>query len=49
MVNKVEPLKVELSTFLDCVKRGSPFPVTPAQATRNLALCEEIKSSLQGR
>jgi predicted dehydrogenase len=30
MVNKLEPLKVELSTFIDCAKRGVPFPVTPA-------------------
>jgi len=49
MVNKVEPLKVELATFLDCVKKGVPFPVTPEQAIRNLALCEEIKVCLQGR
>ncbi len=27
MVNKLEPLRVELSTFIDCVKRKRPFPV----------------------
>jgi predicted dehydrogenase len=43
MVNKVEPLKLELSTFLSCVKKGEPFPVTPEQAVRNLQICEEIQ------
>lgn len=42
MVNKVEPLKVELSTFIGCVKKGVPFPVTPQQAVRNLDICEQI-------
>jgi len=46
MVNKVEPLKVELKTFLDCVKQGKPFPVTPEQAIRDLQVCEEIKACL---
>ncbi len=45
MVNKLEPLKVELSTFIDCVKRGLPFPVTPEQAIRNLETCEKIRAS----
>jgi predicted dehydrogenase len=45
MVNKLEPLKVELSTFIDCVKRGAPFPVTSAQAIRNLETCEKIRAS----
>jgi predicted dehydrogenase len=45
MVNKLEPLKVELSTFIDCAKRGAPFPVTPAQAIRNLETCEKIRAS----
>jgi predicted dehydrogenase len=43
LVNKVEPLKVELGTFIECVKKGVPFPITPAQAIRNLQICEEIK------
>ncbi len=43
MVNKVEPLKLELSTFLSCIKKGEPFPVTPEQAVRNLRICEEIQ------
>jgi predicted dehydrogenase len=47
LVNKVEPLKVELKTFLDCIKSGKSFPVTPDQALKNLCICEEIKSGLQ--
>jgi predicted dehydrogenase len=46
MVNKTEPLKVELSTFIDCVKKSLPFPVTPAQAIRNLEVCEQIRAGL---
>ncbi|MDD1684948.1 MAG: Gfo/Idh/MocA family oxidoreductase [Methanoregula sp.] len=45
MVNKLEPLKVELSTFIDCAKLGEPFPVTPAQAISNLETCEKIRAS----
>ncbi len=48
MVNKVEPLKVELQTFLDCARKGKPFPVTPEQATEDLRICEEIRSCLTG-
>ncbi|MEN6396276.1 MAG: Gfo/Idh/MocA family oxidoreductase [Methanoregula sp.] len=44
MVNKVEPLKVELSTFIDCAKKHMPFPVTPEQAIRNLEVSEEIRA-----
>ncbi|MGB8218573.1 MAG: Gfo/Idh/MocA family oxidoreductase [Candidatus Methanoperedens sp.] len=43
LVNKVEPLKVELKTFIDCVKKNSEFPITPEQALNNLRICEEIK------
>ncbi|HDR73979.1 MAG TPA: Gfo/Idh/MocA family oxidoreductase, partial [Methanoculleus sp.] len=43
LVNKTEPLKVELKTFIDCVKSGEPFPITPEQAATNLRVCEEIK------
>jgi len=46
LVNKVEPLKVELATFLDCVKRGRAFPITPAEALTNLKICEEIAQSI---
>lgn len=47
LVNKVEPLKVELKTFLDCAKNGKPFPVTPAQALKNLMICEDIKKDIK--
>jgi hypothetical protein len=43
MVNKVEPLKVELQTFIECAKKGTPFPVTPEQAVSDLRICEEIQ------
>lgn len=46
MVNKVEPLKVELQTFLECAKKGKQFPVTPEQATEDLRICEEIRACL---
>jgi predicted dehydrogenase len=45
LVNKVEPLKVELSTFLNCINDDRKFPVTPAQATENLRICERIRES----
>ncbi len=40
LINRVEPLKEELKTFLRCVKEGKEFPVTPAQAVLNLKLAE---------
>ncbi|RPI38602.1 MAG: gfo/Idh/MocA family oxidoreductase [Methanoregulaceae archaeon] len=43
MVGKVEPLKQELATFLDCVKNQRPFPITPEQAIRNLEFCEKVR------
>jgi predicted dehydrogenase len=46
MVNKLEPLRLELLTFIDCVRQNRPFPVTPDQAIRNLAVCEQIKNRL---
>ena len=46
MVNKLEPLKRELSTFIDCVKSGAPFPITPEQAINNLRVCEAIQAGL---
>jgi predicted dehydrogenase len=42
LVNKQEPLKLELSTFLDCVTQEREFPVSPAQALLNMEICEEI-------
>ena len=40
LVNRVEPLKEELKTFIECVKDGKPFPVTPEQAVLNLRIAE---------
>jgi predicted dehydrogenase len=48
MVNKLEPLKLELSTFIDCAKRGIPFLVTPDQAIRNLEISERIRAAFSG-
>ena len=45
MVNKLEPLKTELSAFIECARKGAPFPVTPEQAIHNLETCEEIRAS----
>ncbi len=42
LVNKVEPLKVELKTFVECVRKGEAFPVTPKEALKNLVICEQI-------
>jgi predicted dehydrogenase len=44
LVNKVEPLKVELKTFVNCVKKNEEFPITPEQAVNNLKVCKEIKN-----
>lgn len=49
LVNKLEPLKRELQTFLRCVKTGTPFPVTPVQAMENLRICEEINRAMAAR
>ena len=46
LVNKVEPLKVELKAFLDCAKARKSFPVTPQEALKNLQICERIKEDL---
>jgi len=46
MVNKLEPLKLELATFIECARDNKPFPVTPGQAIRNLEVCERIKKGL---
>lgn len=47
LVNKVEPLKMELKTFVDCVKKNAEFPITTEQALNNLRICEEIKSGFR--
>lgn len=48
VVNKVEPLKSELSAFVDCVKKGVMFTVTPKQAISNLEFCEDITTVMRG-
>lgn len=47
LVNKVEPLKVELRTFVDCVKKRTEFPITVEQALNNLRICEQIKIGIE--
>ncbi len=42
LVNRVEPLNLELSTFVDCVRSGRPFPITLEEGTANLGVCERI-------
>jgi predicted dehydrogenase len=46
LVTKQEPLKRELTTFLDCVKNKKPFTVTPQQALHNMKICEDVKKGL---
>ncbi|MDI9633258.1 MAG: Gfo/Idh/MocA family oxidoreductase [Methanolinea sp.] len=46
MVNKLEPLKVELSTFLECARKKTPFPVTMEQGVENLLLCEKVRAAM---
>ena len=46
MVNKLEPLKRELATFVECATEQKPFPITPEQAIANLKLCEAIRAGL---
>ena len=40
LINRVEPLKEELKTFIRCVQREEPFPITPEQAVLNLKIAE---------
>lgn len=46
LVSKVESLKVELRTFVDCIKKKKEFPITPGQALNNLKICKQIKNGL---
>ena len=41
-----EPLAVELLTFLDCIEKQKPFPVTFGQARNNLIVCEKIEAGM---
>jgi predicted dehydrogenase len=40
LINRMEPLKEELNTFLGCVKEGKEFPVTIEQSVFNLKIAE---------
>lgn len=44
LINKRESLKAELDTFVQCVRDDRQFPITPAQALRNMRICEEIQA-----
>ncbi|MDD4437644.1 MAG: Gfo/Idh/MocA family oxidoreductase [Tissierellia bacterium] len=46
MVPKLEPLKEELLTFLNCVETGKPFPVTLEQGLRNLNIAHKIENGV---
>lgn len=46
LINKVEPLKIELKTFVECIRKGKEFPVSMEQALFNLKVCEEIKREI---
>lgn len=43
LVNKVEPLKEELKTFIECIKDRKQFPITPEQAVSNVRIVEKIR------
>lgn len=45
VVPPVEPLRAELSSFVDSVRNGSEFPVTVDQAVENMRICSEIHDS----
>jgi len=42
LVNKKEPLREELKTFIECVCAGKDFPVTLQDGINNLKKCKEI-------
>ncbi|MCD6239850.1 MAG: Gfo/Idh/MocA family oxidoreductase [Thermotogae bacterium] len=45
LVNRVEPLREELKTFIECVKKGKQFPVTLEHGVLNLKIAERIEVS----
>ncbi|NOY10519.1 MAG: Gfo/Idh/MocA family oxidoreductase [Archaeoglobi archaeon] len=46
LINKVEPLKVELKAFVDAIDGKLEFPVTAEQAVNNLRICEMIRREI---
>ncbi|MDG6250662.1 MAG: Gfo/Idh/MocA family oxidoreductase [Methanocalculus sp.] len=47
LVNKVEPLKVELQAFVRAARDGKPFEVTPEQGLLNLRICEGVMEEMK--
>ncbi len=45
-VTKKEPLRDELLSFLESVRTGKEFLVTPGQAVLNLEVCEQVVRGL---
>ncbi|MCP1716191.1 putative dehydrogenase [Methanocalculus alkaliphilus] len=46
LVNKVEPLKVELQAFVRAARDGRMFDVTPEEGLTNLRICEAIQRGI---
>lgn len=46
LVNRVEPLRVELAAFLTAVAGGPAFPVTPAEGVENLRIAAAVEAGL---
>ena len=46
LVNRVEPLRVELAAFLAAATGGPAFPVTPAEGVENLRIAAAVESGL---
>ncbi len=46
LVNRLEPLRVELQAFLQAVTGGPAFPVTLAQGVENLRIANAIRAAL---
>ncbi|WP_367227085.1 Gfo/Idh/MocA family oxidoreductase [Methanocalculus sp. MSAO_Arc1] len=46
LVNKVEPLKMELQAFVRAARDGKPFLVTPEEAVLNLRICDAVKREM---
>ena len=46
LVNKVEPLKIELAMFVRAVRDGKRFLVPPEEGLSNVRICEAISRGL---
>lgn len=46
LVNRVEPLRVELAAFLEAAAGGPAFPVTPAEAVEDLRIAAAVTAGL---